>query len=284
MFRIFTFSLLFVAVIAGCTPQLKKPVQVYHGAKSAGDSLSLLESHSENILPLKANGQCFLEYYADGQRHKENFPVKIWANPPAEIYLQGDVAFDPRGVVLGSNKDEFWLSVRLKEVSTYWWGQWQGESYLEGLMINPRMVLEAIGAAKINQGENWSLLKEDAFDVLVGRGGQNAVIRKIYIDKRNYQVRKIEYLGAQDQPVIVAELDRYKEAHKDFSVPTIINISRLTDNKENDLISIGFVIDSVKATRFTQKQRDVLFGRPSPEGFKHIYKLDESGSLVEQSR
>jgi hypothetical protein len=84
--------------------------------------------------------------------------------------------------------------------------------------------------------------------------------------------------------VIVAELDRYKEAHKDFSVPTIINISRLTDNKENDLISIGFVIDSVKATRFTQKQRDVLFGRPSPEGFKHIYKLDESGSLVEQSR
>jgi hypothetical protein len=284
LFRIFTFSLLFVALIAGCAPQLKKPVQVYPGSKSVNDSLALLELRCENALPIKANGQCFLEYYANGQRHKENFPVKIWANPPSEIYLQGDVAFDPKGVVFGSNKDEFWLSVRLKEVSTYWWGQWQGETFLKGLTINPRLVLEAVGAAKINGGENWSLLKTDDFDVLVEKGGQNAVIRKMYIDKRNSQVRKIEYLGAESQPVIVAEMDRYKEAHKDFSVPTVINISRRSDNKENDLISIGFVIDSVKATRFTQKQRDVLFGRPSPESFKHIYKLDESSSLVEQSR
>ena len=120
--------------------------------------------------------------------------------------------------------------------------------------------------------------------MLVEKGDRDVVVRRIYIDKCNYQVKRIEYLDVNEQSVVVAELDKYENAHNNFYVPTVINISRRTDNKENDLISIGFVIDSVKATRFTQKQRDVLFGRPGPEGFKHIYKLDESGSLVEQSR
>ena len=82
--------------------------------------------------------------------------------PPVEIYMQGDVAFDPKGIVLGSNEEEFWLAVRLKEVSGYWWGRWSEESRPEKLMISPRLVLEALGVAAV--GDDRELV------VVEGRG------------------------------------------------------------------------------------------------------------------
>jgi len=125
-----TAIILHAVILGGCAPQIQKPVRLCPGAESAIDSLSLLRLRSENTVPLKANGQCLLQYYDEDKKYKEeNFPVKLWVNPPAEIYMQGDVAFDAKGVVLGSNEDEFWLSMKPK-ASTYVWGQWSDESLM----------------------------------------------------------------------------------------------------------------------------------------------------------
>jgi hypothetical protein len=235
----------------------------------------------ENTSPLKADGQCLLQYYAeDGKPKKENFPVKLWVNPPVEIYMQGDVAFDPKGIVLGSNEDEFWLAIKLKEVSSYWWGRWSEESYPEKLMISPRLVLEALGVAAVGDGENWSLSNEGAFDILTKQEGITETA-KIYINNCDYLVRKIEYFNGDGQAAIVMELDKYKEISKNFFVPGVVKIVNRAGRNKGD--SVQITLSSVKPMDFTDKQRGRLFVRPQPQGFRHIYKIVD-GNVIEQSK
>jgi hypothetical protein len=284
----FPFFVLAMLIFTGCAAQMQKGARVCPGKESVAESLSSLRVQSENATPLKADGQCLLQYYAEDKKPKrENFPVKLWVNPPDEIYMQGDVAFDPKGVAVGSNKDEFWLAVKLKEVSSFWWGRWSEKEYPEKLMISPKLVLEALGASAFDNAtadkpavrdeEGWSLSNEGAFDVLTKREG-GIETKKIYINTCDYLVRKIEYLGGDDRAAIVMELDKYKEISKNFFVPGVVRIVNRADGSKRD--SVQITLSSVKSVNFTDKQRGRLFVRPQPQGFKHIYKIVD-GNVVE---
>lgn len=277
-------------IFGGCAAQMGRSVRVCPGKASAAESLSLLRVQLENAVPLKADGQCLLQYYTEkGKLKKENFPVKLWVNPapaagagmnpPAEIYMQGDIAFDPKGIVLGSNKEEFWLAVRLKEISGYWWGRWSGREYPEKLMISPRLVLEALGAAAVGDEEGWSLSNEGAFDVLTKQEG-GIETKKIYINNCDYLVRRIEYYDGGRVAVIV-ELDKYKEISKNFFVPRIVKIVNRAGGSKGD--SVQITLGSVKPVKFTDKQRERLFVRPQEQGFKQIYKIVD-GKIIEQPK
>jgi len=281
--KFFIFICSAIIIFAGCAPQKREPVRVCPGKNSAAEALSILMSRLEVAAPLKAVGQCHLRYCIEDNNKsgEENFPVKLWVNPPAEIYLQGDVAFDAKAITLGSNKDEFWLSMKPKEISSYWWGNWSEKTSLGKLTISPKLLLEALGLAAIDNEENWSLSKEGAFDVLTKQQGQ-AEIKKIYIYNCDYLIRKIEYLN-EGRSAAIMELDGYKEVPKGFFVPGVIKIINRTDDGGRESESITFNLNSIKAASFTDIQRKVLFTRPQPRGFKHIYKI-VGDSIVEQSQ
>ena len=253
------------------------------GKETAAEAISILRSRAKNIVPLKANGQCLLEYYVEGKKHKENFPVKLWVNPPVEVYLQGDIAFNPRGLVLGSNEREFWLSIKPEEISSYWWGLWSEESYNEKLMISPKIVLEALGIAAIDgdkSGEkNWSLSKEGSFDVLTNCNDEGQPVKKLYISNCDYLVRRIEYFYTNNEVMVAAELEKYKEILKGIFVPAGIKITRQAGVNNGD--SVRITLDSIKKAEFTEKLRTRLFTRSEPQGFKHVYKV-VNGRIVEQ--
>ena len=272
-----------ILILSGCAPQMQKPMRICPGAESAVEALSLLRSRLENTVPLKANGQCRLQYYAEGKPHKENFPVKLWVNPPTQIYIQGDVAFDPEGIVVGSNEEEFWLSIKLKEVSSYWWGRWSEGDFSEKLMISPKLVLEALGIAEFGGGESWSLSNEGAFDVLTKRDSRGVVIKKVYIFNCDHLVSKIEYFGADGQVAAIMELGKYEEVSEWFSAPAVIKIVSHTAESAGDLVSITISLKSIRPVEFTDKQRRHLFTRPEPRGFRHIYKI-VGGNIIKDSR
>lgn len=276
----FLFFALGMLVFAGCAAQIQKPVKICPGKASVAESLSSLMVQLENAVPLKADGQCLLQYYTEeGKLKKENFPVKLWVNPPAEIYMQGDVAFDPKGVVLGSNKEEFWLAVRLKEVSGYWRGRWSKKEYSEKLMISPRLVLEALGAAAVGNEEGWSLSNEGAFDVLTKQ--QDGVeAKKIYINNCDYLVGRIEYFEG-GRTAVVMEQDKYKKISKNFFVPGIVKIATLSGGGKGE--SVQITLGAVKQVEFTEKQRERLFVRPREQGFRQIYEIVD-GKVVEQPK
>ena len=134
-----------VLFFAGCAAQ---PMRHCPGKTTADEAIAVLKSHREKAVPIRATGQCLLQYHAEGKVRKENFPVKLWVNPPDEIYLQGDVAFDATGLVFGSNADEFWFWLKPKEVSSYWSGTWSQAGIWNGLAVSPMIALEAFGVRR----------------------------------------------------------------------------------------------------------------------------------------
>lgn len=272
-----------VLTLSGCALQQREQMPVCPGKESAAEALSIMRSRAQNIVSLRANGQCLLEYYVEGKRHKENFPVKLWVNPPVEVYLQGDIAFNPRGLVLGSNEREFWLSIKPQDISSYWWGLWSEEGYNERLVISPKIMLEALGIAAVGSDEvgenNWSLSNENGFDVLTKCNDQGQVIKKLYISNCDYLVRKIEYFYTNNEVMVAAELEKYKEVLKGIFVPASVKITKRAGVNKGDLVRI--TLGSIKSTEFPEKLRSRLFMRPDPQGFKHIYKVID-GNIIEQ--
>jgi len=267
-------------ILTGCAPEIQKPVLLLPGKESAAEAISILRSRSKNAPPLKASGGGNITNYIDGKKKKQSVPLKLWVSPPAEIYVQGDIAFDPKALTAGSNEKDFWLAVSLKEVSSYWWGQWADETFPQELILSPNILLEALGIAQIDSDQNWSLSNKDAFDILAKQNEQGVVVKKIYIlNSRNYHIKRIEYFNNDGKPVIVTKLDKYKQLTDDISVPTVMEITNVNEGDENDSVEIK--LGSIKPTDLTDKQRTRLFTRPQPRGFKHIYKII-NGDIIEQ--
>ncbi len=268
--RLFFLLIAATLVVGGCGIGVKKTMRICPGKEFASEAITAVSSHSKYTIPLKASGQCRLEYYVDSKKHKENFPIKLWLNPPSEIYLQGDVAFDAKGIVLGSNEEEFWLSMKPKEISGYWWGQWQDTTGLEKLIISPKTITEAFGIVGIGEQENWALNNENGLDVFTKRNRQNITEKKIYVNCCDYLIRKIDYFNSAGKIAISTELAKYKEIARNSFVPTIIKIRHFeTDSKNN----ITITLKSAKPAKFTEKMQKRLFVRPQPKGFEHIYKI-----------
>jgi len=275
------FTVVGILILGGCGPERREPKSVLSIQASAAEALSVLRSRSQNIGPLKANGQCLWRYYSKGKLRRENFAVKLWVNPPAEVYLQGDVGFNPKGIVLGSNASEFWLLIK-PELSRYSWGKWSEQDTSSGLMVVPKTLNEALGIVEIVDEKSWSLSKEGGFDVLVRRNDKGGIAKKMYINRRDYLVRKIGYFDVDGKVLAVAELDKYKDVTEYFFVPTVIRIMMYERDGTEDSSSIVLNLKSVKPESFTEKRRNIFFTLPKTRGYKHFYRIID-GRMIEET-
>jgi len=273
-----------ILIFAGCAPEIQRPVEVVPGKESVAEALSVLKARSKNAVPLLAKGRCVLKFYGeDKKERKESLPmVRVVVSPPVEIYLQGDATLVPKAIVLGSNEREFWLALKPKEISTYWWGQWAQLDSSQVIMISPRTVFEALGIMEINAEENWSLSNEGTFDVLT-RQEQGVVIKRIYISSRDYLIKKIEYFDSNGQTVAYTELGDYKEVSDGFFVPALIKIIAYGQNNDEESLSIDLDLKSIEPKTITEGMQNFYFNRPEPRGFKHVL-VNERGKWIEQEQ
>jgi hypothetical protein len=282
MNKVLLFSLFAVTfVLAGCQTVEQKEAVPEKAVMTERWILENLEERYSSAVPLKANGQCEMLFYVKGKPHRENFPVQLWVNPPSDMYMQGDVAFNAKGIVLGSNTEEFWFALQPKEISSYWWGQWSQQNSLGSLMVNPQIVLEGMGIIKIDSEKQWTFGQEDSYRVLTRQA--DGRIKRIYVNEHDGRVRRLEYVGAEGEAVTVAELGKYTKVGEDFYVPTQIKIIRRLTNDKAGFVSITLKISSVKTASFTEEQKRFLFERHPMEGFKHIYRIVDS-KVVEQQQ
>jgi hypothetical protein len=266
-----------VLLFVGCAVPTPKPVRTCPGKKTPDEAIAALNSRLSKIAPLRASGQCLLSYHLDNKPHKENFPVKLWVNPPGEIYLQGDVAFDATGLVLGANADEFWFWLKPKEISSYWWGAWAQTGMSRRIPLNPMVLLEAFGAVGVSQGD-WSLTHAN-FDILWLHNEQGVLLKRIFIEPCDYVVAKIEYFDSSGAITATAEFSGYKQIAEGYLVPESIQIVVLSADGVEDSARIS--LTSVRPAQFNADQRRRLFVRPPPRGFDHVYEIID-GEVVEQ--
>jgi hypothetical protein len=267
-----------ILILAGCTPQIRQPTKICPGKNSVAEALTALQSHAQNAVPLKAHGDCRLEYYVEGKKkpQRESLNVKLRVNPPDEIYLQGDKPLISKAIVVGSNEQEFWLAIK-PEISLYYWGLWSEQDSGGGLVINPRTLLEALGIEQIDAGQDWSLSNEGPFDILTKRE-RGLITKKIHIFSCDYRVRKTEFFDTKGRAIASAELDRYKEVSEGFFVPALIKVTTFARNDDEDPFSITLNLTSIKSYK---KWPSLLFERREPKGFKHVGRI-ANGKLIEQ--
>ena len=284
-FRLWFYFSVSILIFAGCGAEIQEPVEIVPGKESAVEALSVLKARSQNAVSLLARGRCVFEYYdpENKKRKKEKLEVIVLMQPPVEIYLQGDATLVPKAIILGSNEREFWLLMRPKEISTYWWGTWSGQKSAEGLMINPRTLFEALGFLETGAEVNWSLTDEGAFDVLT-KQSRGVVIKKMHISKLGYLISKIEYYDSKGRALALAELKDYKEVAEGFFVPASIKIIAYNQEGGAEPLGITLNLKTIKPKEFNERQQKVFeFERPLPGRFKHVF-INEGGKWIEESQ
>ncbi len=273
--------LIFVAMLflAGCPANMKEPLRVCPGKSSVTEALLMLESKSGNIIPLTARGQCRFKYYVEDKEkpQSENFAVKLWIGVPQKIYFQADKALVPKAIVLGSNEREFWLAIKPKEISAYWWGRWSEQDSMSGHIINPKILLEAIGATTIDYDQDWSLSNKGPYDILTRRD-EGIISKKVYVYSCDYRIRKIEYYDPNEQVLARLEMSWYEQVTEECSIPSSILITTFPEKKNEDTISISLSLKSLKP----KEMPDALYYRRAPRGFKDVYRV-MNGKWIKQS-
>ena len=267
-----------ILFFAGCAEQATKPAPSCPGKRSVTESLYYLLGYADAMQSFKAHGHCYAKFYVDGKLRRENFAVKLWFNPRNQVRLHGDVAFNPRGIDLGSNEEVFWLAMKPKEIgSGYFWGQWSQQNSLGKVPVHPEILLEALGVIAIGRESDWSLTKEGDLDVLSKRNAGGSIVKKVYVPRCDYRVSKIEYFDTIGRIIVSTELG-YKKSFRNVSVPSIVKMVTNMDGEES---TFRITLASAKSFDFTEQRKKAFFTRHEPKGFKHVYRII-NGKVIRQ--
>jgi len=267
-----------ILLAGGCASQPQK-LQVCPGKATAAEALQTLATRAQNAVPVWANGQAVLTYHVPNRKKPERHALDIVLRfePPMRMYIQGNVTAVPKAVVIGSNDEEFWLVLRPKEISSYYRGRWEDVQDFEGLVMSPRVVLEALGlviepGAELNAA-SWTLENKGPYDILTRRDEAGRMVKRVHVYACDYSVHKIEYFDHSGKIVAVAQLSEYEPVVEGFRVPTRIDVvsTRPDGRKDSIVMNIG----SVKTKPFTEQQRQGLFSPPDAGRFEHVYHYED---------
>jgi hypothetical protein len=264
--------------LTGCVGPKQEKFNICPGKTSLKDSIAALEAAGK-VLPFRASGQCFATVYENDKRRKEQFSIKVWFNPPAELRLFGDIAFNARGLDIGSNSKDFWIAAKPRELgNSFAWGLWQQQQEFVA-DLGPKIILEAFGSITFDKDADWSLSNEGPFDILTLKT-QDRIVKKIYIYSCDYRVRKIEYFDDKGSLSLVLELSNYSIRFDGCSFASQMLIRLLhTDSKED---SFRIIFKTVSAFEYTAEKKQAFFQKPeNMDGFEHVYQI-VNGRLSEQ--
>lgn len=273
---------------AGCAAPGQKQLPICPGQANVAAALSALTARGERAVALWASGPCRLDYYDQdkGKYERHKISLQLWLDPPSELYIQGSIGVDNKAVTVGSNDEEFWLALRPKEISTYYWGRWDQAGNIEGLIINPRLVLEAFGIiVRPDAGTDsglWSLANEGPYDILTLRYATGGVREKLYVYACDYLVHKIEYFNPDGKIIATAEFEDYMPLVDGFDVPRRIRVTTVSPDDQADSIDVRF--SSWKAKELTPRAKEVYFNR-NPEDvdrFEHVYRYEDGQWTTER--
>jgi hypothetical protein len=274
---------LLATLLCGCQPQMER-LTACPGKATVAAAIDDLNARTAAMPGLKASGRCTIEYYdEDGKKRHESFPAIIRTSPPQGLYFQGNLII-PKGLILGTNSEEFWLWIKLKEVDSFWSGPISGCSETPALLLSPSSVLESLGYLRLdprNPG-GYAIKHEGPYDVLTMLDEKGALARRVYVYSCDSTPRKIEYFGSGNKLVMTTTLQYYKPVAGGSSVvPTQIEMT-LVGKDRSQKLSITLNKDTLEVFEPSAKQSAVLFAKPDASGTKHIFKLNPDCRFEEQ--
>lgn len=275
--RLLGLMLALVTLAGGCLSQIFPPARVCPGKPNVAAALEALKVQAKAAVPFRGNGQCRLGYVTEsGKTRQLNLPVSVYVNPPSEVYVQGQAAPGPQGLVfLGTNEQEFWMAIR-PEISTFWWGEWSRSGGGQDLPVSPKAVFESLGlaAAESSQADpnHWSLSAGPGQDVLTWTGQDGRPLKRLFVDRCDYRIARIEYLDGDGHVAVVVELKAYERVTQGLSVPSRISIVAFAKGQRTHWARL--TLGTFMEKQYTEKFRRRYFVRPESGGFENVVEVD----------
>ena len=290
LFRISSFgfrvSLLFLLLIAGCQTGGER-LRTCPGKATVKEALQTLAANASAGTPMRARGEAMLTYHEPGKRvaRRDNLLLEVRYDPPHQMYVAGSVSVKPRVVVMGSNREQFWLALSVEDISDYYLGDWSQVRGAEGRMmgVSPQVVLEAFGIlgdpnAWADAGA-WTLSNKGPYDVLTQQDETGRAFKRVFVYACDDRVYKIEYLDYRGRVVATAQLGLYEPVAEGFYVPTQIRIVSTAWDGRKDSMEIK--LSGLKPYQFNDRQRQEFFYPPKAEKYRNAYRY-EAGEWVPQ--
>jgi hypothetical protein len=272
-----TLFVLLMALSGGCITQVFTPAKVCPGKVNVSEALEALRQQAKAAAPFRANGQCRMGFVTEsGKNRLFNLPANVWINPPSELYMQGQATPGPQGLIfLGTNDLEFWLGIR-PEISTFWWGKWSKAAGTQDLPISPRAVFESLGIAVADpclaDPNRWSLSAMADQDVLTWSNDQGRPIKRLFMERCDYRITRIEYLDQAGHVTVGVEMKRYERVAEGFFVPSRISIVAFAKGRRTQWAALN--VDSFMGKTYSEQFRRRYFERPEPRGFETVIEVD----------
>jgi len=273
---LFVLVTVFPVIFSGCAaPQALEPIGICQVRKNITEAADALAGHRQSARPIKAGGNCIIEYYDEGKPQKENLDITLRFYPPDRLYFRGNV-LGQEAISMGVNSQEFYLRFKPKELSSYYWGQTaQIENCPLHMQLNPNNILEALGMALIDT--NWILSSKGHFDILTRLSPDGKPQKRIFVNCSNYLTDKIEYFDHQGKVTVAINLSDYTNKDDGIVVPRKIKIV------DGDDTTVDITLKNVRLFKPWQSQLEgKLFKRPEPKGIKNIYMLSDGCDFVRQ--
>lgn len=269
--------------LGGCTRQAKDtPVRICPGKANVQEALGMLRSQMLRIKSLHISGKCRMGFFDQkGEKREYNLPVSLFLEPPFNLYLYGQPAVGPRGAVsLGSNQEEFWLSVK-PDINTLWWGKWEEASQVGDLRVSPRVVLEALGMVDFEDPSRWRLENRDGYDILSEVDSTDSIVKQVFVNPCDYLVYQISYLDDAGMPRAVVKLDGYVQVSPEFSMPTDVRVDNYLGEELTDWLELSIRPNAIREKEFSDQQRARMFNRPQDRGYDSVIHVTDAGQILE---
>lgn len=269
---------------AGCEPEFKDSYagggfELLKGKRDVFEAVEALNAHRRSIMPLRAGGNCLIEWYDnDGKKHNENPAITLVLYPPNRLYFRGDI-LGGEAIRLGTNAEEFWFRIK-PEVSTYWWGnRLEAQRCRMGGYLSPETLLEALGMVQVDT--NWIFIGQGGYDTLTMIAADATPVKRIYVDWRDYLIKKIEYFDSLGQVNAVVEMSNYTDGEDGVVVPSSISIVNIGSKSGN--VAIDITLRNINLFSPTKAQLEgKLFSKPPFDDFETIYELDSDCKFIRQ--
>jgi len=278
-FAVAAMSLAALLACGGCNSDGKGPGIRCPGRETVAAAAAVFAQRRANLASVQAGGNCYIQWLDEkGGTHDENPAIELRFCPPERLFLRGDVLGN-EALRLGCNGDEFWLRIKPKEVSTYWYGDYARlKRCAEALWFSPAGLMEALGVIEI--GADYTLVYQDGMDVLVQLSPSGEVRKKVFVDCCTYEARRIEYYADDGKARMVMQLSDYQPVEAGVPVPSQIEVEML--DRPGTMVRLNLQ----KVRRFTptpQQLEGKLFARPETTGFENVYRLDENCDFAKET-
>ncbi len=258
-------------VLIGCAPEKSEPVRQCPGKSSTQQALTALQTSASQLRSFVAYGDGRVSFYEEkkDEPRNERIPtIKLWFDPPGNMRFWGEVAFNPRGLDVGSNEREFWLAAKPREIgNVYIWGLWSQQTEQADMLLSPKVLRQALGVIETEEDKLWSFSPNQSGDVLTLYDEQGRIVRRVYIDNCRYRISGIEYFDKNQELTATLRLDDYRNLDEMF-VPAAIKI--INHNVDGTADTFEIRLKSIKPA---DRIKAAIFERPDTKGFEEVRQI-----------